>query len=167
MRFEDMALCAMACSFKTLSFCGDCRVNSSCKPCDRPMSERYHVIHMGICTRCSRIGSSVLIGLSIGCTPTSMGLASCARRYSAVFYVSMSQSLCVLPQETRPLRVACISRLQPLPALPFLPLSPPRSRCSDSPCAFLVPCVLKLQFRQPMQERAAAFPGAGYSQRTS
>jgi len=51
MRFEDTALCAMACSLSTLSFWGDCRANSSCRPWARPMSERYHDTDMGICRR--------------------------------------------------------------------------------------------------------------------
>src|ERR1051326_7427784 len=46
-RFEEMTLSINACSRKTLSFCGDCRVNSSCFPRASAKSVKYHAARVG------------------------------------------------------------------------------------------------------------------------
>lgn len=69
-RLEEMALSIKACSRKTFSTWGDCRVKSSCLPRASPRSARYHVVVAGnvsipdancrrvITTHCLRLGRS-------------------------------------------------------------------------------------------------------------
>ncbi len=47
MRLEETALSMRACSRKTFSRCGDCRVNNSCFPLASPKSARYHEVVIG------------------------------------------------------------------------------------------------------------------------